>query len=221
MSAMAAASLVLGGCTRIDQTLAKVPIFAFMHDAPSFDPYEHPLPPAPGTVPFESPAGTTLAPLQADEASLRAFAASPDGQNPLAPTDPAALALGQTMYERHCSVCHGMQGAGDGTIVGEGGLPPGFVPPLVSGNALTLPDGYVYGVIRAGRGRMPAYGPRTTHLERWAIVNYVNSLKGDAGAAAPQPDAASPDATIGQTPQTGALNPTGATAPADSTPSQQ
>jgi mono/diheme cytochrome c family protein len=206
-AAMAIAAFVATGCTQIDHTLAKVPVFAFMRDAPSFDPYEHPLPPAPGSVPFESPAGTVLAPLQGDEASLRAFAATPDGQNPLSPNDPVALALGKTMYDRHCSVCHGPQGAGDGSIVGGAtGLPQGFVPPLASGNALTLPDGYVYGVIRAGRGRMPAYGPRTTHVERWAIVNYVNSLQGAAGQAGTPVDSV-PAAPV--------------TVPADTTPSQQ
>jgi len=219
LATMAGASVALGACTKIDNTLAKVPIFAFMHDAPSFDPYEHPLPPAPGSVPFESPAGEVLPPLQGDETSLRAFAASPQGQNPLAANDPIALEMGKLMYDRHCSVCHGPQGAGDGSIVGGTGLPQGFVPPLSSGNALTLPDGYIYGVIRAGRGRMPAYGPRTTHIERWAIVSYVNSLQGQGGAV---PTAAqSPDAATAQPPQTGAQNPAGAPAPADTTPSQK
>lgn len=186
-------SLLLPACTRIDNALASVPIFAFLREAPSFDPYEHPLPPPPGSVPFMSPNGESLPPLEASEAALNAFAASPDGQNPLAGDDPAALALGQVMYERHCAVCHGVQGAGDGPLAGPGRFP--VVPPLVSGTALGRADGYVYGVIRAGRGLMPSYGARMTHIERWSVVTYVNSLQGAAGAAqtgattqpAPQP----------------------------------
>jgi hypothetical protein len=31
-------AVATAGCTRIDNALASVPIFAFMHEAPSFDP---------------------------------------------------------------------------------------------------------------------------------------------------------------------------------------
>lgn len=178
---LAVLSLIAPACTRIDNALASVPIFAFLREAPSFDPYEHPLPPPPGAVPFMSPNGESLPPLEATEAALNAFAASPDGQNPLAANDPAALALGQVMYERHCAVCHGTQGAGDGPLAGPGKFP--VVPSLVSGAALGRADGYIYGVIRAGRGLMPSYGARMTHIERWSVVTYVNSLQGAAGAA--------------------------------------
>ena len=30
---------------------------------------------------------------------------------------------------------------------------------------------------------MPSYGARMTHIERWSVVTYVNSLQGAAGAA--------------------------------------
>jgi mono/diheme cytochrome c family protein len=176
------AGIVSGGCTQIDNALAKVPIFAFMRAAPSFGPYEHPLPAPPGSVPFESPnSGESLLPLEATEQALNAFAATPHGQNPIAADDTLALRLGQVMYERHCWVCHGTQGLGDGPIIAPNkfAFPP---PSLVVAPATTRPDGYVYGVIRAGRGLMPAYGARMTHMERWAVVTYVNSLQAAAGA---------------------------------------
>lgn len=178
---VALVTLTAPACTRIDNALATVPIFAFMHEAPSFDPYEHPLPPPPGSVPFMTGNGEMLPPMEASEAAFAAFEASPRGTNPLAQNDPAALELGQVMYERHCSVCHGTTGAGDGPVATIYG--PGFVPPLTSGLAVGRSDAYIYAVIRAGRARMPSYGARTTHMERWAIVNYVNSLQGGAGAA--------------------------------------
>ena len=102
---LAVISLSAPACTRIDNALASVPIFAFLREAPSFDPYEHPLPPPPGSVPFISPNGESLPPLEATEAALNAFAASPDGQNPLAANDPAALALGQVMYAPVAASC--------------------------------------------------------------------------------------------------------------------
>lgn len=208
-----AATILLPGCTRIDNALAAVPIFAFMHNAPSFDPYEHPLPPPPGSVPYISPNGEVLAPMEASEAAFAAFEASPQGRNPLGADDPAAQALGKVMYERHCSVCHGVDGSGNGPVAAK--YPPGFVLPLNSGTALGRSDGYMYGVIRAGRGRMPAYGARMTHIERWAVVTYVNTLQGGAGA----PAAAPGDVNAGQGAAIAA--PTGATtAPATQPPQQ-
>ncbi|HEX6135647.1 MAG TPA: cytochrome c [Longimicrobiales bacterium] len=178
-AALGLVSLLAGGCTRIDNALASVPIFSFLREAPSFDPYEHPLPAPPGSIPFESPNGDVLPPLEATEAALNAFAASPAGRNPLAADDPAALALGQIMYDRHCGVCHGLQGLGDGPLAGPGKFP--VIPPLVSGTAPGRADGYIYGVIRAGRGLMPSYGARMTHIERWSVVTYVRSLQAAAG----------------------------------------
>lgn len=178
------------GCTRIDNALARVPIFAFLRDAPFFDPYEHPLPPPPGAVPFESPNGPPLPPLEATEQALNEFAASPYGRNPLAADDPEALALGRIMFERHCSVCHGPTGLGDGPIIGptKFAFPP---PSLLEAPATGRSDGYIYAIIRAGRGLMPAYGARMTHTERWAVVAYVNQLQAEAGAPGAVPGPAS------------------------------
>jgi mono/diheme cytochrome c family protein len=180
---LAVLTVLVQGCTPIESALYAVPIFSFLHEAPSFDPYEHPLPPPPGSVPYISPNGEMLAPLEASEAAFAEFEASPQGQNPLSADDPAALALGQVMYERHCSVCHGTRGAADGPLVGPRKFVEGFVPRLDSGTALGRSDGYIYAVVRAGRGRMPAYGARMSHVERWSVVTYVNSLQGAAGAA--------------------------------------
>ena len=194
------------GCTQIDNALAAVPVFAFLRESPSFDPYEHPLPSPPGSIPFESPNGPVLPPLEANEQALNEFAAGPHGRNPLAADDQAALALGQVMYDRHCAVCHGSQGGGDGPMSGPGRFP--IIPPLVSGEAINRSDGYLYAIIRAGRGLMPAYGARMTHIERWSVVNYVNQLQANAGAAgvtAPAagtpPAAAPPDTSARRTNQ--------------------
>jgi len=163
------------GCTRIDNALASVPFLAFMRNAPSLDPYEAPRPAPPGSVPYSSPAGELLPPMEGTEAALIAFAAGPHGTNPLAPADSAALVLGQVMYDRHCGVCHGETGQGNGPAVGPTKFP--FAPNLVAPPTTDRPDGYIYAIIRAGRGLMPSYGARTTHLERWAMVNYLRRLQ--------------------------------------------
>lgn len=188
-------SVMLGaGCTRIDNALASIPIFAFMRDAPSFDPYEAPRPAPPGSVPFKAPTEEILPPIEplllgrATDAALQAFAAGPHGQNPYANED--LTEMGRTMYERHCVVCHGPQGLGGqtGTIT----RPERYtfpVPNLTQPSTVARSDGYLYGIIRAGRTLMPAYGPRTTHKQRWAIVEYVRQLQGQTGQTA------SPDTT--------------------------
>jgi mono/diheme cytochrome c family protein len=143
------------------------------------------LPPPPGSIPFQSPNGPVLPPLAGSDAALNAWAVGPWGQNPLAADDAAALTLGRVMYDRHCGVCHGAQGRGDGPLVGQGKFP--VMPSLLTPPATERADGYVYGIIRAGRGLMPAYGARMTHTERWAIVTYVNSLQHATGVTQPQP----------------------------------
>lgn len=173
--------LVPSACTQIDNALAAVPVFAFLRESPAFDPHENPRPAPPGAVPFEAMLGDVLPPMDGTEAALQAFAASPAGVNPLAADDAAALEVGRVMYERHCAVCHGPTGRGDGPVIGPGKFP--LAPSLVEGPALGLSDGYTYGIIRAGRGLMPAYGSRISHLERWTIVNYMRALQG--GTAAP------------------------------------
>jgi mono/diheme cytochrome c family protein len=176
-SGLLAAALALGtgGCTRIDNALASVPFLSFMRNAPSLDPYEAPRPAPPGAVPFNSPVGELLPPMEGTETALNAFAAGPHGRNPLAADDSAALVLGQVMFNRHCAVCHGDTGQGNGAAVGPDKFP--FAPNIVAPPTTERPDGYIYGIIRAGRGLMPSYGARTTHIERWAMVNYVRRLQ--------------------------------------------
>jgi mono/diheme cytochrome c family protein len=168
---------VFSGCTRIENALATIPVFSFLRDAPFIDPYEAPRPAPYGSVPYNTPAGESLGPLEATEASLNAFAGRI--RNPYTANDTIALRAGQMMFERHCAVCHNADGKGNGPIVGAGKFPMG--PNLTLPASVGRNDGYIYGVIRAGRGLMPAYGPRMTHLERWATVMYVRQLQRAAG----------------------------------------
>ena len=203
MAAIAATTLLAGGCTQIDNMLAAVPIFAFLREAPSLDPYEAPRPAPANAIPFQSPVGQSEPLIALTPTGLADFAASEYGRNPLAPGDTAALRLGQLMYDRYCTVCHGPQGLADGPIVGQGKYPP-IARNLTLPAAVGLSDGMLYAIIRGGRGLMPAYGPRTNVTERWAIVNHVRQLQQSAGAA--PPPAAAP---AGQPPDTaGAAPPT-------------
>jgi len=191
-------ALSAAGCTELDNFLASIPIFSSMREAPAFDPYEAPRTPPPNAVSFAAPGGAAPPALQPTEAALTAFGAAV-GPNPV-PADSAVLARGQELYLRFCMVCHGPTGAGNGPVVFQPGRDePGtrfpMGPSLLTPKAVQFTDGYLYGIIRVGRGLMPPYGDKIPDLERWYVVHYVRQLQQAAGAA----PAAAPGAAAGQT----------------------
>ena len=195
-AAAGALLFVLPGCTDwamydVDVAQGKVPQLSTMRESVRPDPYEYLRHPADGTVPVSTPQGDV--PAHYTQADLDAVA--PTLLNPVQ-GDSRALARGQVMYDRACSVCHGALGAGDGQVVkqvtGADGKQYGrfpYAPPLNGGTAVGRSDGYIYAVIDKGRGMMPSYGERITHLDRWAVVEYVRELQRRAGAG--------PAATVG------------------------
>lgn len=199
LAVVATLTLSAAGCTWLDNLLASIPTFSFMREAPSFDPYEAPRPLPANAIPFSAPGGAPLPPLAPTEAALTAFG-NAVGPNPL-PADSAVLARGQQLYATFCFVCHGPSGRGDGPVIFRPGQDePGSRFPL-SRNLLDpvtvqRTDGYLYGIIRVGRGLMPPYGDKITDLDRWAVVHYLRQLQQSAAGAAP---AAAPGAAAGQT----------------------
>ncbi len=95
------------------------------------------------------------------------------------PISEASLHNGRKYYQVNCTVCHGDKGAGDGPATKFG--MPGIT--LTAGPALERTDGYIYGIIRNGRGAMPSYN-RVEEMERWDVVNYIRSLQGVSPIAA-------------------------------------
>jgi mono/diheme cytochrome c family protein len=79
-------------------------------------------------------------------------------------------------YQTYCAVCHGTTAVGDGPLVGQGKLP--FATNLLLPATEERTDGYLYAVVRVGRGLMPSYR-RIPQAERWAVVNYVRYLQQD------------------------------------------
>ena len=49
--------------------------------------------------------------------------------------------------------------------------------PVVAG----FSDGYIYGIMRVGRGLMPPFAHQISHFDRWNIVNYIRVLQRQAG----------------------------------------
>jgi mono/diheme cytochrome c family protein len=92
--------------------------------------------------------------------------------NPTPPSE-ASLANGRKYYQINCEVCHGIAGKGNGPAV-RYGMP---APSLLIDITKNRTDGYIYGIIRNGRGLMPTYD-RIEDLDRWDVVNYVRALQG-------------------------------------------
>jgi mono/diheme cytochrome c family protein len=181
-------SSALSGCTDfagydLDRIIGSVPWLAVLREDVSYDPYEMPRLPADGSIPVASPAGDVPPPFAQTQLDSAAATLS----NPLQPST-QVLARGKIQYDRNCAVCHGTQGAGNGTVVGPNKFP--FAPPVNGANTAARSDGYLYAVIRVGRGLMPAYADRMTHYDRWAVVAYMRQLQGGAVAAPAAPPAA-------------------------------
>jgi mono/diheme cytochrome c family protein len=84
-------------------------------------------------------------------------------------------------------VCHGPTGNADGTVSRLIAAPS-----LLTARARGYSDGYIYGIVRYGRGVMPRYGDKIpAPVERWAIVNHVRKLQAEFPVA-PGPDAPIP-----------------------------
>jgi mono/diheme cytochrome c family protein len=92
------------------------------------------------------------------------------------PVSELSLVNGRKYYQINCAVCHGDAGAGDGpaTKLGVPGI--SLVTDITKGRS----DGYLFGMIRNGRGLMPSYN-RIEEPDRWDVVNYVRGLQGAGG----------------------------------------
>ncbi len=94
-------------------------------------------------------------------------------KNPV-PANKVSLKLGEKLYAQNCATCHGEGGLGDG----PGGKYIGKkVANLTSKSVQDQPDGVLYYKITRGRAPMPAYKTILKTKERWAVVNYIRSLK--------------------------------------------
>jgi mono/diheme cytochrome c family protein len=221
-AALALGLLALAGCTDaagydLDMLMGKAPWLATMRNGVQYDPYEGGPRPAPeGSVAARSPNGDR--PAHFAQTQLDSAAATL--RNPY-PADAAMMARGQVAYERNCTVCHGPAGAGNGPVVGPNKFP--YAPAINAAATQARSDGYVYGVIRVGRGLMPPYGDRMTEADIWATVAYLRRLQGAGEVVAPPPavpgvQPAGPALTDTLI-EPSAATPTG-TAPTDTAPAQ-
>jgi mono/diheme cytochrome c family protein len=178
-----------------------IPWFDHMIDARSIHPYET------SAVPRNSPEGSV--PVSGGEPDWSAEWISGKTttanalRNPLmagggagarrpgpnVPVIPRGIeAAGDTLYQNFCTVCHGATGNADGPVSRQIGAPS-----LLTARARAYSDGYLYSIIRYGRGVMPRYGDKVyAPIERWAIVSHLRRLQAQSPAPPAAPGTAAP-----------------------------
>lgn len=185
-------------CTPLDDVMVAV-FGRSMRDQRSFDPYEQTLNPPANSVPFAA-GNLTADPYRFNTGQPEMSAAdipAPFTQLDLAtplvndlvnpvPADSASLARGEEMFLRMCAVCHGETGVGAEAYIADKHQLVSFYD-LWGPRVAAYSDGYIYGMVRVGRGIMPPYGHQVSHYDRWHIVNYVRELQRRAGTFPPVP----------------------------------
>lgn len=182
-AAVLALALAAGGC---DTWYNDVPSpDDLMHNVPWFDHMitsRAPHPYSRADIPRGTPPGTV--PVTGGEVDWSAEWATGNtatADRQANPTSGAATARGDTLYQVYCAVCHGPTGRGDGPVG-----PRVAAPPLLTESARGRSDGYLYSILRYGRGIMGKYGDKIPNAhDRWQVVNYVRSLQAAVPAAAP------------------------------------
>jgi len=113
------------------------------------------------------------------------------------------LERGRERYVINCAPCHGYDGAGQGTVHLRAGTvkQSGWIPPsdLHQPYIAAQPHGQIFESISNGIRNMPGYAKQVSTEDRWAIVLYLDALRGtqETGArelwgAAPAVDESGP-----------------------------
>lgn len=107
------------------------------------------------------------------EGPSQAIAGVPE--NPV-PGDAVSLERGRILYDRHCALCHGPTGQGDGPVVQFWDAQLRKPANLTEARMATMSDGTVYITISSGFGTMPPLRENLSVRERWDVVNYVKTF---------------------------------------------
>lgn len=96
-------------------------------------------------------------------------------KNPTDPADKEGMAIGKTLYMKHCKSCHGKTGKGDGTKAEELDTPCGDFTTKEFGSQT---DGEIFYKSKEGRDEMPSFKKKIKEDEDvWLIVNYIRTLE--------------------------------------------
>lgn len=147
--------------------------------------------------------GTFMAGYQVSYGALPATIDSMAGIANPTPVSDSSLANGRKYFQINCAVCHGDRAIGDGPATKYG--IPGIS--LATDVTKARTDGYLFGMIRNGRGLMPSYN-RIEEMDRWDVVNYLRALQGVNGKTVAAGPLAPPGVTGDKVPGPTRMGPT-------------
>jgi mono/diheme cytochrome c family protein len=97
-------------------------------------------------------------------------------KNPV-PATPAAVKVGQRLYEKNCRQCHGIRGKGDGTLAPKNPSPANFTDDKWDHGAS---DGEIFAVIMNGapapNSEMKPMKGTLSPTEIWQVINYIRTF---------------------------------------------
>ncbi|WP_372976006.1 cytochrome c, partial [Muriicola sp.] len=96
-------------------------------------------------------------------------------KNPTDKSDKENLAIGKSLYSKHCKSCHGAEGYGDGPKAAD---LKGDLGDFSSAEFQKQSDGELYYKTTFGRADMPEFEKKIPDAEdRWLVVNYMRTLE--------------------------------------------
>jgi mono/diheme cytochrome c family protein len=167
-------SICIAVLLAIPGTAVTLPWDKDMVDQPSVKAQESQVAATPGSIPVRGKDGYPP-PKDIIELVRARLEAGRTLVNPI-PKSPESLARGREMYERHCTVCHGAQGRGNGPVGQK------FVPQPMELNldyVQLQPDGQIFYTISHGSIAMPFYRQSMPAEDRWHLVNFIKEVFGE------------------------------------------
>ena len=94
---------------------------------------------------------------------------------PVKLSDPTVIGTGKILWEKHCKLCHGNQGIGDGPRAASLKNFPGD---FSSSAFQACTDGELFYRTSIGRDEMPGYNKKIPEVnDRWALIAFMRMLK--------------------------------------------
>lgn len=168
---LAAMPLVLGGCSWLTDFRQQPSVGTWQSLTVDWSDTTTPSRGAPqGSVPTT---GTAVAAYQISYATSPLTIDSMSYLPNPVPATQESIDRGYKQYQINCTVCHGAGAAGNGPALRFGVGAPSLLTAITQGRT----DGYLFGMLRNGRGLMPSMN-RIPERDRWHVVNYVRGLQG-------------------------------------------
>jgi len=86
-----------------------------------------------------------------------------------------SISSGKSLWQQHCSSCHGKTGLGDGSKAAQLKTP---LSDFTKSEVQSQSDGTLFYKISEGRDEMPSYKKKIPDADDiWSIVNFIRTLK--------------------------------------------